>query len=700
MQHISDSTTALTSGKARLWAILVGVNSYQDTQLPVLQYSAADCSALAEVLLAATQQFPKRRIISHHDFATQMPTQEAILASFSKVISKAKPQDTVLFYFSGHGLVEPESQRAVLCLNTTQSNRLLETGLPMHEVLQQLDRCESRQQLIWLDACHSGELMIQGAKGAEIADEPTTTLLRLLRQQAVRNKGLYALLSCDQGQRSWEFPELGHGLFTYYLIQGLRGEAADAAGIISADGLYHYLYYHIIDFIRQKNQAVHRLNEHRRRQGESLMHPEYTLQTPKRIVDGVGDLVVGLKAKAATSPNSSPESSSIGIGPLPQAQPTSEADPALVRSRIGPIRWRRASLWLGAALLGLGIGILHTAWRSLAPSAPSSQAATTSCNLQLKLTEPLPNRSLEPQITLNNCEARLPWQPTQVQPLFEGNPVWAVAFGATDSLLASAGDKGGEIWDLNKKQQTYILGGHTDKIYGLAIDSNAAQVATASADETVRLWDVATRTLRYILKGHVGPVWSVSISPNGDTIATASGDNTVKLWDVKTGTLRRTLTRHQNRVFAVAFSPNGELLASASEDKMIQLWNSRTGDRLRSLAGHTDAVRGIAFSSDGTKLASASWDRTVKLWDTKTGQLLHSFSGHGDNVVAVAFSPDGKTLASSSIDNTIKLWSLANNTLLATLHGHTDWVLSVAFSPDGQTLASGSRDQTILLWQK
>lgn len=695
MQHIADSTTALTSGKARLWAILVGVNSYQDDQLPVLQYSAADCSALAEVLLAATQQFPKRRIIAHHDFAAQMPTREAILASFNKVISKAKPQDTVLFYFSGHGLIETESQRAVLCLSTTQSNRLLETGLPMHDVLEQLDRCESRQQLIWLDACHSGELMIPGVKGVEAADEPTTTLLRLLRQQAVRNKGLYALLSCDQGQRSWEFPELGHGLFTYYLIQGLRGDAADAAGVISADGLYHYLYYHIIDFIRQKNQAVYRLNEQRRHQGESLMYPEYTLQTPKRIVDGVGDLVIGLKA-TATANQAKPD---LLTAQLPQTPSNSSAaELTLVRPRA--TQPRRYWLWAIAALLGLGLGILHSSWRSLAPSAPPSQAAANTCNLQLKLTEPLPNRNLEPQITLNSCDAPLPWQPTQVQPLLEGNSVWAVAFGETDSLLASAGDKGSEIWDLNKRQQTYILGGHTDTIYSLAITPDAAQVATASADKTVRFWDVATGTLQYILKGHTGPVWSVSISPDGGTIATASGDNTVKLWDVKTGTLRYTLTGHQNRVFAVAFSPKGELLASVSEDQTINLWNSQTGEQLRRLTGHQDAVRGIAFSPDGTTLASASWDRTVKLWNPQTGQLLHSLSGHHDNVVSVAFSPDGKTLASSSIDNTIKLWNPTNGRLLATLHGHSDWVLSVAFSRDGQSLASGSRDQTILLWQK
>ncbi len=675
---IADSTVALTSGRARLWAILVGVNTYQDSQIPALQYSALDCCALADVLVTATSQFPKKQIVAHHDAGADPPTRAAVLASFAQVIQQAQPQDTVLFYFSGHGLIEPETKQAVLCLSDTQSNQLLETGLQMPDLLEQLDQCESRQQVVWLDACHSGELMLPGAKSAVVntAAETTTVLVQLLRQQAVQNKGLYALLSCDQGQRSWEFSELGHGLFTHFLIQGLQGAAADQAGIISADGLYQYLYIQITQFINQKNQAVRRLNQQRQKEG--LMHPEYPLQTPKRIVDGVGNLVIGMQRSSLGEPQTQ--------STLPSAE--------VSRFSTNRPRWHYL-LWGWGAALGLG-GLYLGGQFLLRPAAPGDPSVT--CNLRIEPTEPLPKQIIEPQM-LRRCRDKLPWQPAKVRALTEGNPVWGVAFGTDDALLVSGGGKGGEIWDLTRDQQTHILAGHTDSVYEIAVSPDAKRVVTASADRTARVWNVTKGTLEHILKGHQAAVWSVKISPDGETIATGGGDGIVKVWNAATGTFRNSFIGHQGMVFAVAFHPDNNVIASAGEDKTIKLWN-RDGTALRELIGHQDAVRAIAFSPDGTKLASASWDQTVKIWDSQTGQLLSTLTGHQDRAVALAFSPDGNTLASGSIDKTIKLWSITDSRLLGTLYGHADWVLSLAFSPDGKILASGSRDQTILLWQK
>jgi len=66
-------------------------------------------------------------------------------------------------------------------------------------------------------------------------------LIERLQKRAARTQGFYALLSCDRAQQSWEFPEMGHGVFTYYLIRGLQGAAANSQGIIEADGLYRYV---------------------------------------------------------------------------------------------------------------------------------------------------------------------------------------------------------------------------------------------------------------------------------------------------------------------------------------------------------------------------------------------------------------------------------------------------------------------------
>jgi WD40 repeat protein/uncharacterized caspase-like protein len=274
---------------SKLWLLLVGVNKYGDEQIPSLSYSAIDCQGLAEALIDASRgQFTQNHVRVHHDFAVNLPILENIKSSLQEIINSAKKNDTVLFYFSGHGLIEANTQEAFLCLADTQIANLANTGLSLPDLLNSLNNCAAQNQLVWLDACHSGLMTLRGMS-------PTPQLVQILQQKAVISKGFYALLSCDTNQQSWEFPELGHGVFTYYLMRGLSGEAADINGVISADSLYRYVYYQTLQYIDKSNQQLRLVNQQKYSRGETQLKKEYPLQTPKRIVEGVGELIIGRK---------------------------------------------------------------------------------------------------------------------------------------------------------------------------------------------------------------------------------------------------------------------------------------------------------------------------------------------------------------------------------------------------------------------
>jgi uncharacterized caspase-like protein len=301
----SRFASALETGEAKLWVLLIGVNHYDDETLPPLRYAALDCQGLGEALTEATQAFPQKEFLIHHDLAPAKPTLAAIQASLQRLITEAKAQDTVLTYFSGHGILDANSHQTVLCVADTQKQNPLGTGLCLQDVLLKLGECDAHSQIVWLDACHSGNITLSGAKGAkgQTADpallNPTPQLLELLRQRAAKSRGFYALLSCDQGQQSWEFPDLGHGVFSYYLMRGLRGEAAGPQGVIDADGLYRYVYHQTLQYVEQTNQQLRLVNQQKRNKGDTNFHSEYSLQTPKRIVEGVGETILGLKPKTA-----------------------------------------------------------------------------------------------------------------------------------------------------------------------------------------------------------------------------------------------------------------------------------------------------------------------------------------------------------------------------------------------------------------
>jgi uncharacterized caspase-like protein len=192
----------------KLWLLLVGVNQYEDEGLPSLQYPALDCQGLSEALNTATQHFQQKEVISCHDFTSELPNLQTVRTNLLQITATAKAEDTILFYFSGHGILGKDSSQPYLCLRDSQIDDLINTSLPLYELLQLLNNCKAHQQLVWLDACHSGGMTLRGGLNS------TQQMVQVLQNAAVASKGFYALLSCDSNQQSWEFPELGYGVFT------------------------------------------------------------------------------------------------------------------------------------------------------------------------------------------------------------------------------------------------------------------------------------------------------------------------------------------------------------------------------------------------------------------------------------------------------------------------------------------------------
>ena len=316
----------LQSGQASLWAIIIGVNDYQDSRLRNLRFAVADCKGLASVLHEATRPFPATKIICHSGLKEEFANNKAeILETLEQLKREAQPQDTVLFYFSGHADLDPLDKKLYLCCADTQVNNLSNTGFSIEFLLEHLRSLEISKQVIILDACHSGKVGFSRgqSKGttalltrssaedipesgdAEIdfgvdgysntksseesanpdhSDDVTVTpeLEAVLRRYSTGDDNFYALLSCRSGEFSYEHPNLAHGVFTHFLIEGLNGNAADyRSDWIHVDNLYTYVRNHTSEFVsRHLGQA----------------------QSPNRIAAGHQDIVIGRRSPSALRP--------------------------------------------------------------------------------------------------------------------------------------------------------------------------------------------------------------------------------------------------------------------------------------------------------------------------------------------------------------------------------------------------------------
>jgi uncharacterized caspase-like protein/energy-coupling factor transporter ATP-binding protein EcfA2 len=283
---------AIQAQTKTLWCLVIGVSHYEDAMLRSLPYAVTDAIGLATVLRQVKSQFARTEILLHPNSLEESPTRVAVQTSLTELTQKAQPQDAILLYFAGHGLLD-EQQQAFLCLSDTKVQNLSTTGLAIATLLTQLSHCKAATQVIILDACHSGRMTLRAS--------PMGDLLQQLQQTATHaqrhKQNFYALLSCDADEESLEFKDLEHGLFTYYLIQGLQGEAINAQGMVEIKNLYQYIYHHVLKYIDRRNQQFQLIYQQKRSQGDqSGFQKKLPLQNPKLIVEAIGDLVLSTNA--------------------------------------------------------------------------------------------------------------------------------------------------------------------------------------------------------------------------------------------------------------------------------------------------------------------------------------------------------------------------------------------------------------------
>ena len=149
-------------------ALVVGINNYQDDNLPDLKAPAIDAEAIA-FMLEEYGEFNVWQLPEAIDPDTRKPyvskTQELSLTQLQKALVKLfKPEgrqvpDTALFYFSGHGLRQDLGiQEGFLATSDVDTNSGF-LGLSLRWLRDLLQDSPIRQQIIWLDCCHSGEIL-------------------------------------------------------------------------------------------------------------------------------------------------------------------------------------------------------------------------------------------------------------------------------------------------------------------------------------------------------------------------------------------------------------------------------------------------------------------------------------------------------------------------------------------------------------
>jgi len=147
-------------------ALVVGINTYD--RLNPLRSPAEDAEEIAKILANygdfTVHRLPAIADTTHNTLQVgrktpvTLETLRQALAQLFKPKSRQYP-DTALFYFSGHGLRDDVGiQQGYLATSDVNPDRGI-YGLPLWWLRQLLEESPVQQQAIWLDCCHSGELL-------------------------------------------------------------------------------------------------------------------------------------------------------------------------------------------------------------------------------------------------------------------------------------------------------------------------------------------------------------------------------------------------------------------------------------------------------------------------------------------------------------------------------------------------------------
>jgi len=234
-------------GGERRWALVVGVDQYQHSDLiPSLKCAVADAKEFARALVEVGGFASGDVYLLTSDAVDpiRQATKGNIAYRLGELPDQVDEDDLVVFYFSGHGMTLQE-KGFLLTQDADPRNldSLEASALSVEWVQAKLKRLRAAKVVVIIDACRSEPVKSQGSRGPE--EEGLTEEFSkgfLVKPKTTENDAVGAtLFACSLGQKSYEWREQGHGYFTYYLLAGMRGAAADATGRVTLSSLGKYL---------------------------------------------------------------------------------------------------------------------------------------------------------------------------------------------------------------------------------------------------------------------------------------------------------------------------------------------------------------------------------------------------------------------------------------------------------------------------
>jgi len=226
----------IAAKKPSLHALVIGIQDYENPKL-TLKYPVADAKLMAATLRErAPGLFEGVNVVELTTRA--QTTKDAITKTLKEMSGKVRPDDLFVFFVASHGTVDDGEYFLITSnVGATSTHILKQTALSQDDLKALIANVPATKKLVLIDTCNAGKLgeAIQIAMLTRGMNEDTA--LKIL-SRAVGSTILSASNSVQEALEGYK----DHGLFTYVVVDGLRGAADnDKDGYVKTHELVNYV---------------------------------------------------------------------------------------------------------------------------------------------------------------------------------------------------------------------------------------------------------------------------------------------------------------------------------------------------------------------------------------------------------------------------------------------------------------------------
>jgi len=214
------------------YAIVIGIEEYRQ-KLPRADFAVSDAK-LVNAYLTQVMGYPEENVVL-------LTNEKALQSDLNKYFERwlhnqVEKGSTVFIYYSGHGAPDHKTGGAYLVPYDGDPAFISETGYSLKRMYDALGKLPAKEIIVVLDSCFSG------AGGRSVVAGGLRPLVINLPSSTVLPRNMTVLTASSGEQVSSTYDEKGHGLFTYFMLKGIKNEeVVKKDGSIKLDDLFSYI---------------------------------------------------------------------------------------------------------------------------------------------------------------------------------------------------------------------------------------------------------------------------------------------------------------------------------------------------------------------------------------------------------------------------------------------------------------------------